>query len=86
MAGVLVHALPHRARAVGTRIAKLSGATVHAASPDGKLVVTLESEDCAQILDHLTSIQRMRGVMSAVLVSEQNEPLSALDEEIPHEP
>lgn len=83
IAGVLVHALPRRVRALGTRIAKLSGATVHAATADGKLVITLESESSALILEHLTNIQRMSGVMSAVLVSEHSEPLSAIKEEIP---
>ena len=82
VAGVLVLALPHRVRPLATRIAKLAGATVHTTSPDGKLVVTLEAENSARILEHLTDIQRMSGVMSAVLVSEYSEPLSAANEEI----
>jgi periplasmic nitrate reductase NapD len=85
VAGVLVHALSSRVAAVGTRIAKLPGATVHGTSPDGKIVATLEAEDSAQILDQLTSIQRMQDVTSAALVSEHTEPLSAVNQEISNE-
>jgi nitrate reductase NapD len=83
VAGVLVHAQPRDAREVGERIAAVEGAVVHAV--DGaKLVVTLESEDARRILDALTFLQQMEGVLSAVLVSEQAEPLDAANEVIPH--
>ena len=86
VAGVLVHALPGAERSVGQRISQVAGAFVHAASGDGKLVVTIESEDGGYILDQLTQLQHMSGVMSAVLVSEHSEPLDAADEVFPHEP
>lgn len=86
VAGILVQSLPGAQRSVGQRICQLPGAIVHAASGDGKLVVTIESEDGAYILDQLTQLQRMSGVMSAVLVSEHSEPLSAADEVLPHDP
>ncbi|MHB1121303.1 MAG: chaperone NapD [Ramlibacter sp.] len=86
VAGVLVHTLPGSQRSVGKRIGQVAGAVVHAESDDGKLVVTLESEDGAYILDQLTRLQHMSGVMSAVLVSEHSEPLSAADEVLSHDP
>lgn len=86
VAGVLVHALPGFQRSVGQRICLLAGAFVHAESDDGKLVVTIESEDSGYILDQLTQLQHMSGVMSTVLVSEHSEPLSAADEVLPHDP
>ncbi|HEY0884974.1 MAG TPA: chaperone NapD [Ramlibacter sp.] len=85
VAGVLVHALPGSGRSVGQRICQVPGAFVHAESADGKLVVTIESEDGAYILDQLTQLQHMSGVMSAVLVSEHSEPLSAADEVLSHD-
>lgn len=86
VAGVLVQALPGFQRSVGQRICQLPGAFVHAESGDGKLVVTIESEDGAYILDQLTLLQHMSGVMSAVLVSEHSEPLAAADEVFLHDP
>jgi nitrate reductase NapD len=83
VAGVLVHARPHDAQDVGARIATVEGAVVHAI--DGsRLVVTLESQEAGRILDGLTFLQQMDGVLSAVLVSEQTEPLAAANEVIPH--
>jgi periplasmic nitrate reductase NapD len=86
VAGVLVHALPSRASGIAERIAVMPGVTVHAVSPEGRLVVTVESHDAAHILDFLSGLQRMDGVLSAVLVSEQSEPLSAADEVLTHDP
>lgn len=85
VAGLLVHTLPGHQRAVGQDISRLAGAFVHAESGDGKLVVTIESEDGAYILDQLTQLQQMTGVMSAVLVSEHSEPLAAADEVLSHD-
>ncbi|NKE64873.1 hypothetical protein RAMLITH_03485 [Ramlibacter sp. RBP-2] len=85
VAGVLVQTLPGFQRSVGQRVAQVAGAFVHAESGDGKLVVTIESEDGAYILDQLTQLQHMSGVMSAVLVSEHSEPLSAADEVLSHD-
>jgi nitrate reductase NapD len=82
MAGLLVHVLPAGARAVRERIEALPGAAVHAQAPSGKLVVTLESERSSDILANLTAIQRMPGVLSAVLVSEHSESLTNIDEDI----
>lgn len=85
VAGVLVQAMPEQARSVGQRIWQLPGAIVHAAD-GGKLVVTLESEDAASIVEQFTRLQHMSGVMSAVLVSEHSEPLAAADEVLLHDP
>jgi nitrate reductase NapD len=86
VAGIVVQAMPHRAEDLARRIAVLSGATVHAVGPTGKLVVTLESERDAGIVDALTELQRLDGVVSALLVSEHHEPLAAADEDLTHAP
>jgi nitrate reductase NapAB chaperone NapD len=84
VAGVLVHALPQHVKDVVALISDIAGATVHA-SAGGKLAITLEALDPACILDALTTIQRLPGVMSAVLVSEHSEPLETIDEELNNE-
>jgi nitrate reductase NapAB chaperone NapD len=84
VAGVLVHAMAQRVNDVAADISHIAGATVHA-SAGGKLAITLEALDPACILDALTTIQRLPGVMSAVLVSEHSEPLETIDEELKDE-
>jgi nitrate reductase NapD len=81
VAGVLVHVAESDSAAAATDIAQLPGATVHACAGT-KLVVTLEGTDPAAILERLTRIQRLPGVMSAALISEHSEPLDTIDEEL----
>ena len=76
VAGVLVQAYPAQAVAVRAAIECVEGAVVHAADAAGRFVVTLESADFAALSRHLTALQNMQGVVSAVLVSEHSEPLS----------
>jgi periplasmic nitrate reductase NapD len=82
VAGVLVQAIPPAAAKVRERIGLVPGAVVHASDAAGRLVITLESNDSEQILQHLTALQVMDGVMSAVLVSEHSDPIAAADQEI----
>lgn len=86
VAGILVQAVPAAVPAVGERIRQLAGARVHAVDPAGRLVVTVESEDSTLLVEQLTRMQVMEGVLAAVLVSEHSEPLEAANQEIPHEP
>ena len=85
VAGVLVQALPSATDRIAAAILCWPGARVHA-SDGGKLVLTLESEDPSFIVDRITRLQCMEGVVSAVLVSEHSAPLAAANEVIPHEP
>ena len=84
VAGILVHVTPIMEREVRSAIECIRGALVHA-HVDGKIVATLEGPRSADISDALYIIQRMPGVVSAVLVSEHSEPLESIDEEISRE-
>ena len=75
VAGVLARTRPEHAEAVSARIAALPGAEVHAASADGKLVVTLEAFDPATLSERLTRLPLVAGVLTAVLVYEHHECL-----------
>lgn len=72
VAGVLAHLHPEAAAETGTRIASLRGVIIHAATARGKLVLTLEGSD-AEVAERLHDIQRLPGVVSAVLVSQHFE-------------
>ena len=74
LAGVLVHVRVDAVARVSRRIGALPGALVHATSPDGKLVVTLEAPSSRGVLTRLEQLRDMAGVLSASLVYEHTEP------------
>jgi nitrate reductase NapD len=63
-----VHARPQRLAAVAEAIRALPGAELHASSPQGKLVVTLETPGEGEVLARLEVIRALEGVLSAHLV------------------
>jgi nitrate reductase NapD len=85
IAGVVVHARPARLSEVRRDIETLPGVEIHAASPAGKLVLTIESDTAADAVSLLGSIHRLEGVLSAALVYQHHEDAAGLDEEIAHE-
>ena len=80
---LVVHSTPRRVKQVSEQISAMPGATVHAASPAGKLVVTLEAPTAGEILSQVNSIQHTDGVLSAALVYQCADSLEAMNEEIP---
>ena len=60
----------------------IPGAEVHATSPTGKLVVTLEASTADEMMSKLACIQRTDGVLSAALVYQCVDSLDAMNEEI----
>ena len=85
IAGIVVHAAPDSVQRVVQSIAGLSGAEIHAASRDGKLVVTLEAASARAIAALIEAIQQLDPVISACLVYQHNEALAAMLEEVPLE-
>ncbi|CAD5106469.1 chaperone NapD [Zestomonas carbonaria] len=68
IASLIVHVRPELLAAVKANLRRLPGLELHQESPQGKLVVVLEVEREAQILDRLTAIQGLPGVLAANLV------------------
>ena len=79
---LVVHATPRHVHGVSEMIASMPGAQVHAASPTGKLVVTLEAGTAGEILSQVDGIQRTDGVLSAALVYQCADSLDVMNEEI----
>lgn len=71
ISSIVVTADPGRLDTVEPAIAAFPVAEVALADPSGKLIVTLESPDEAQMVDALTQIQLLPGVVSAALVYHQ---------------
>ena len=68
IASLLVHSRPAGLDATEAAIKNLAGAEVHGRDPAGKLLVTVETECEADILSHLSLIQDLDDVLSAVLI------------------
>jgi nitrate reductase NapD len=85
IASLVVHAAPARMEDISRFIASIPGARVHASSPAGKLVVTLEAASGDEILAAVGQIQRADGVLSAALVYQYADSREAMMEEVPEE-
>ena len=76
ISSLLVHARPDRA---GGRCAppwpRSTASRSTAPAPQGKIVVTLETASEGGIVERLAAIRELAGVLSAVLVFHQVEPL-----------
>ena len=82
IAGLVVHAYPEDAPRIAEAIRRRDGAVVHAQSPDGRLVVTLEADGGDAIAAAVVDIQRIDGVLAASLVYQHSEPASAMQDEV----
>lgn len=73
IAGVVVRTRPGNIAAVQQRIGLLVGAEVHAASPDGRLVVTVEGSDRRRVADMIYQLDRLEGVLGASMAYEHSD-------------
>jgi nitrate reductase NapD len=82
IASLVVHSTPGRVARVAAAIADVPGACVHAASANGKLVVTIETGSAEAMTACVGAIQHLDGVLSAALVYQCADSLDAMNEEI----
>lgn len=82
IASLVVYSTPGRAAALAATLSTLPQAVVHAVGANGKLVVTLEADDAAQMVALVQQIQRTDGVLSAALVYQHADTLDSMNEEI----
>ena len=73
ISSLVVHVRPEQAGAARAALHALPGVEVHAASDDGRLVVTVEADSDASSTDTHALIAAVPGVMSASLVYHQFE-------------
>ena len=66
--GVLVHTRPGNVADVQVRLAALPGVEVHAATEEGRVVVTVEDTPDRLALDTINDIFQTEGVINASLV------------------
>ena len=83
IAGVIVRTRPEHVEQVRAGLHHLDGVEVHAATPEGRLVVTVESADQDSAAGRFLDLQRLPQVLSAALVYEQSETDSESREDAP---
>lgn len=82
IAGVVVYTDISSIRFIQSRIDSLPSAEVHAASADGKLIITLEADSAKRIVAYMDAIRALPGVLNVVLVYQHAEPLAAIEQEL----
>ena len=73
ISSMVVHAMPDHLQTVKNKIEDLPGTEIHAESPNGKLVVVLESQTQTYITDVIEKIAGLDHVLSTALVYHQIE-------------
>ena len=81
---LIVHAMPKRTEEVSMAIIALPHAQIHGSDANGKMVVTLEANTSAAIVDQMGTIKRIHGVISVTMVYQHIESLESLNTEINH--
>lgn len=73
LSSVIVIPHPDQIEAVQLRLQEVPGVEVHAVSPEGKMIVTLEADDDRETVQNYELISRLDGVLSASMVFHQQE-------------
>ena len=82
LCSMVVHIRPEALERARTRIAALDGVEVHAATPAGRLVLTVEHPDPQRFTETTTVVHNVAGVFSAALVFEYHDSEEAAQSEV----
>lgn len=69
IASAVVSALPGRGAELRAQMLALPGVEIHAETPDGRFIVTVESTGRSSAGDTLLALHRLEAVLAAALVS-----------------
>jgi len=73
ISSAIVYCRPEQAAPLRTWLASQAGVEVHAATVDGKLVISVEADSDRNAAATYEAIERTEGVLSMALVFQQNE-------------
>lgn len=73
ISSIIVHAKPTELASVRGQLERIPGVEIHAATDDGRLVVTIETDTDGETAGTFDRINLMDGVMSAAMVFHQFE-------------
>jgi nitrate reductase NapD len=73
--GILVSAQPGQTERLREQLAAMTGVEVHAVTPEGRMVVTVERPTDAEMTGAFDAINQLPGLLSAALVYHHDEAL-----------
>jgi nitrate reductase NapD len=73
--GILVSAQPGQAERLRAELTAMPGVEVHAVTPEGRMVVTVEKATDREMTEAFDALNRLPGVLSAALVYHHDEDL-----------
>jgi len=76
ISSLVVHARPEALARIRPALTRLAGVEIHAEAPNGKMVITLETESEQTIVEHINTISLLDGVLAATLVFHHVEDLT----------
>jgi periplasmic nitrate reductase NapD len=85
IASLVVHVVPDALRSIERALVAYEDMQVHGTHPDGKLVVTLEGSTASEIMDQVSQIRQIEGVLNVSLVYQHTEPRQLLNEGVTHD-
>jgi nitrate reductase NapD len=68
ISSIVVHTHPQESSALQGRLAGLPGVDIHAATDDGRIIITIEDTPTSAPSETLMNVQNMQGVLSAAMV------------------
>ena len=86
ISSAIVHARPGTAGVVRGRLADIDGVDIHAVSEEGRIIVTIETEDDRGTADTFNFISQMDDVLSASMVYHQTESDPEMDISVEADP
>ena len=86
ISSAIVHARPGELAVVQAGLASLAGVEVHAISPEGKLIVTIETDDEGSNVATYERIGQLDGVLSAAMVYHQTESEPGMEVSVKADP
>ena len=81
LASLVVHTLPQDRERISGLLLGLSGLEIHAATDDGRLVVTVDNDSSQATADTLQAIHETRGVISAAVTFQYSDDSETNDSE-----
>ena len=73
IAGVLVRTFPEHIGAVSSNLNQLQGVEVHGNNSDGRIIVTIEKKQPNQIVEVITQMTNLQGVLNTSMIYHQFE-------------
>ncbi len=73
ISSAIIYAAADQHQSLRNRLSILRGVEIHAATDDGKMVITIESDNDHEAVNTYEAIERLPGVLSMAMIFQQSE-------------